>query len=236
LAEFGPLTTAYRKLVEQLLRGGSNTVGKEHFTILYEQARDAAFTSRSIRSGWSKAGLYPFNPDKVLREVKPPADEYLPQSDDTIATSPTDGSLQTPVTPTSLCVLSRKVDQDTDTLDNPRKVRVKKLIKAAERAIAKGTLFRAEFDRLRKQNDEKKTRQSTKVTVVGDGRVMSYEEIRNVQSQRRAKEVDVARRGRKHPNSTSSPVQSKRSRVTEESEQGEHEGGRMEDYCTILQF
>jgi hypothetical protein len=60
---FGPLKTAYREQVERWYRGGANTVGKQHFTSLYSRARDVAFTPRNIKSGWSKTGLYPFNPE-----------------------------------------------------------------------------------------------------------------------------------------------------------------------------
>ena len=65
---FGPLQTAYREEMEQLHRGGANTVGKEHLTLLYSSARDSAFTPRNIKSDGCKAGLYPFNPDKVPKK------------------------------------------------------------------------------------------------------------------------------------------------------------------------
>jgi len=61
---FGPLKVAYRDQVERLYRGGANTVGKEHFTSLYSPARDKALTSRNIKAGWVKAGLFPFNLDR----------------------------------------------------------------------------------------------------------------------------------------------------------------------------
>ena len=69
---FGPLKTAYREQVEQLERRGANAVNKEHFVLLYRRARDAALTARNIRSGWSKAGLFPFNPSRVLRDIVKP--------------------------------------------------------------------------------------------------------------------------------------------------------------------
>jgi hypothetical protein len=81
---FGPLKTAYREQVEQLYRGGANTVGKEHFTFLYSRARSIAFTPRNITSGWSKTGLYPFDPDRVLKDIqKPQAEKHLPEVGDT---------------------------------------------------------------------------------------------------------------------------------------------------------
>jgi hypothetical protein len=72
---FDQLKTAYREQVEQLYRGGANTVGKQHFTFLYSRARETAFTARNIKSDWSKTGLYPFNPDKVLESIKRPQAE-----------------------------------------------------------------------------------------------------------------------------------------------------------------
>ena len=51
---FGPLKAAYREQVEDLYCKGANTVGKQHFTFLYSQARDAAFATPNIKSGWPK--------------------------------------------------------------------------------------------------------------------------------------------------------------------------------------
>jgi hypothetical protein len=45
---FGPLKTAYREQVEHMEREGVNTIGKQHFTYLYNPARERAFTKRNI--------------------------------------------------------------------------------------------------------------------------------------------------------------------------------------------
>jgi len=80
---FGSQKTAYREQVERLYRGGSNTVGKQHFTSLYSRGREQALTSRNIKSGWSKTGLYPFSPDRVLRDIQTPlAELYVPKVDE----------------------------------------------------------------------------------------------------------------------------------------------------------
>ena len=70
---FGPLKTAYREHVEGLERGGVNTIGKQHFTLLYDQARQAALTPPNIMSGWAKTGLYPFDPNRVLQDIPRPS-------------------------------------------------------------------------------------------------------------------------------------------------------------------
>jgi hypothetical protein len=47
---FAPLKEAYRDEVDRLFRGGTNTIGKEHFTSVYSPARERAFTKRNITS------------------------------------------------------------------------------------------------------------------------------------------------------------------------------------------
>ncbi|PVH73962.1 DDE-domain-containing protein, partial [Cadophora sp. DSE1049] len=64
---FPRLKDIYREEAERLFQGGANTVGKQHFTSLYSHAREKAFTKRNIIAGWAACGLFPFNPDRVLR-------------------------------------------------------------------------------------------------------------------------------------------------------------------------
>ena len=78
---FAPLKTAYRDQVERLNRGGIDIVGKEHFTYLYSPARDTALTKRNIRAGWAATGLYPFNPERVLKDIpRPPVEVIIPEA------------------------------------------------------------------------------------------------------------------------------------------------------------
>jgi hypothetical protein len=100
VAVFGPLKTAYREQVERLEQGGVNTIGKQHFTSLYKPARERAFTPKNIRAGFAASGLFPFNPDRVLRTVAKPPDELTLA---VIDEAPCQGDVepQTPVTPVS---------------------------------------------------------------------------------------------------------------------------------------
>ena len=47
-------------------------ISKEHFTSLYSPARDRAFTPKNIKAGFATSGLFPFNPDRVLRSMPAP--------------------------------------------------------------------------------------------------------------------------------------------------------------------
>ena len=72
---FAPLKAAYRDEADRLFQGGANTVGKQHFTCLYSPAREKAFTKKTITAAWAASGLFPFNPDRVLRVTPKPLDQ-----------------------------------------------------------------------------------------------------------------------------------------------------------------
>jgi hypothetical protein len=99
---FAPLKAAYRDEAERLFQGGANIVGKQHFTSLYSPAREKAFTKRNITAAWAACGLFPFNPDRVLRVTpKPPARSDVPSDEIQVGSCHQDEVPQTPVTPVS---------------------------------------------------------------------------------------------------------------------------------------
>ena len=58
-------------------------IGKQHLTLLYERARNMAFTPRNIRSGWTKAGVFPLIPERALSDIpKPHVEEDIQRSTD----------------------------------------------------------------------------------------------------------------------------------------------------------
>lgn len=117
---FGPLKAAYRDQVERLERGCVGTIGKQHFTYLYSPARKQALTSRNIRAGWAKAGLFPFNPDKVMSDIpKPLAEIYSPETNKAKVSSDTQDQIpQTPTTPMSAEALTSLLDMIKQVPDN----------------------------------------------------------------------------------------------------------------------
>lgn len=194
---FGSLKTAYREQVERLFRGGSNTIGKQHFTLLYDRARKTAFNARNIRSGWSKAGLYPFHPEKVLEGMSKPAPTRTPPSTQ-ITTEPKSAvpsKMVTPTTSTSFDVLRSEVEKDLSGLDEEARLRVQKLANAGADVFAERAILRDRERVLLEQNNEKKTRQSVRSTVVGKAKVMSYEDIVEARKKREKKEASKVLRG-----------------------------------------
>ena len=149
---FAPLKTAYRDEVERIYRGGSDTVGKEHFTSLYMPAMERALTKRNIIAAWAASGLFPFNPEIVLRDIPKPLSERTVLNE--VASCPQYEILQKPVTPVTpvtlnttaaLTSLHDLIKQEACAFNEPSKQRiqrhVQKLASAAQRSFAKQTLL-----------------------------------------------------------------------------------------------
>jgi hypothetical protein len=195
---FAPLKSAYRDEVERLFRGGVNTVGREHFTLLYSPARDKAFTKRNTIAAWAATGLFPLNPDRVIRRTpKPPTQLNIPRPNkmrrsvglpDEVPESPT-----TPVSAEAFMSLYNLIKEDTYTLDETGRQRlqrrVQKLAKAGQSTVAYCSLLEDERQSLIKINNEAKVRRSTKSVVLGKAKVMSFEDIEVARAARSAKDI-----------------------------------------------
>jgi hypothetical protein len=208
---FAPLKTAYRDEVEQLNRGGIDTIGKEHFTALYKPARDRALTKRNIQAGWAATGLFPFNPERVFRNTpKPPTQLPVPgASEIAVVPGAQDEVPQTPVTPVTaeaLIPLHNLIKADARALDEASQKRlqrhVQKLASAARVSFAECALLQDQNQSLIKINKEAKVRRSTRSVVLGKAKVMSYEDLEEAQAKRATKEKTTlgkvkGKRGRK---------------------------------------
>jgi len=79
-----------------MCRKGVKTIGKQYFTVFYDQARRGELTPSNIKSAWAKVGLYPLVSDKILRDIQKPPDP-VSQSSQTVDTAHYDEPLRTPV-------------------------------------------------------------------------------------------------------------------------------------------
>ena len=104
-----------------------NIIRKEHFTSLYNRARETAFTPKNIKAGFAICRLVSFNPDRVLRGIsKPPAELTIPKADEVkVGPRPQDKILQTPVTLVSaealISLQNLIIKQDAYTLNKTSK-------------------------------------------------------------------------------------------------------------------
>lgn len=191
---FGPLKAAYREQVEKLYRGGANIVGKCHFTQLYAEARGKVMKKQIIEAAWSRSGLFPFDPDRVLREIQMPPTENRPPAIYIEGNSAllVKEMIRTPTTSQELALLRQKIDQARDSSGGPGKIYLEKLANAAEKAFAASALLLDQNEQLHQQNNEKKRRQLARSTVVGDAKILSDEAILEAEKKREEKKAKVA--------------------------------------------
>lgn len=204
---FAPLKAAYRDKADRMLRGGATAIGKQHFTSLYSLAREKAFTERNITAAWAACGLFPFNPERVLRVTpKPPAQASSLRADGTEVGSCHQEVPQTPVTPVSaggLTSLHDLIKQDARTLNAMGIQRlerhVQKLADTTQISFAERALLHDQNRMLVRINNEVKVRRSTRSVILGKAKVMSFEDLEVARAARAAKEVinGKGRRGRK---------------------------------------
>ncbi|KFY41820.1 hypothetical protein V494_02772 [Pseudogymnoascus sp. VKM F-4513 (FW-928)] len=204
---FAPLKAAYRDEAERLYRV-TNVIGNEHLTSLYSPARDKAFTKRNITAAWAASGLFPLNPDRVLRTIqKPLAQLTIPQAGNMkVGSCLQDEVLKSPVTPVSaepLTLLHNLIKEDIYTHNEAsarrQQRRVQKLANAAQISFAENALLRDQNQMLTIISNEVKVRRSTRSIVLGKAKVMSYEDIEEARAKRAAKEIikGKGKRGRK---------------------------------------
>ena len=196
---FGPLKAAYREQIERLFRKGANTVGKQHFTLLYDRAHQIAITPHNIRSGWSKAELFPFSPGMVLRDMPKPQQvaNYYEQTPTREEICPRPNSpLKTPTTAMFLDGMLCKAEPHFATADDDTRLYVRKVANATKRAFADRALAWNESQHLTTQSNEKKARDAVRSTVVGKATVMSYPDIVEARQQRDRKLANKASRGK----------------------------------------
>lgn len=69
ITTFAPLETTYRDQINRLEKKNINTINKKHFISLYNLAKKITFTSKNIKVGFAANGLFPFNPDKIFKNM-----------------------------------------------------------------------------------------------------------------------------------------------------------------------
>ena len=206
VAVFASLKAAYRDQVDRLERGGVNTIGKQHFTSLFSPARERTFTSKNIKADFAASDLFPFNPDRVLRDIsKPLADLTMSKADEVkMRSCPQDVVLQTHVTSVSaeafIALQNLIIKQDAHALDETSKQslqrHLQKLAKAVQTSFAKGALQQDQIRFLTTINNEVKVRRSIKSLILEKTKVMSYEDLEEARAKRAEKEAANEAKGK----------------------------------------
>lgn len=164
-------------------------------------------TKKNILAGWAKTGLFPFHPERVLRDItKPVANLCIHPVCENREPCQQEEVIQTPVTPVSFEGLTsplKLIKQDAHgEMSQPHNQRlVQKLANVAQTPFAQQALEQDQIQFLAKLNNETRVRRKTKSHILGNARVMRFEDIEAARAKRAeqddAKEAKAKRkRGR----------------------------------------
>jgi hypothetical protein len=152
-------------------------------------------------------------------------------------------ALQTPVTVDALRSLRGLIERDTHELNDESKLRLEKLLNAAQMSFAERALLENDNQILVKQNDEAKRRRSTKSTMLGKAKVMSFEDLAEARAKRAAKNEASKSKGkgvrkRKCPETQATDARKTKTARKSELEVAEDEivAAGMKDHCSVLQL
>lgn len=166
--------------------------------------RTCALASRK-HTGWAKAGLFPFNPVRVIKDLPEPPAEASVQTAVEVHQDPSASRdvPQTPVTPLSaeaVRTLHNLIKKDARSLDVASQQHLQrhleKLANATQLSFAERTLLQEQNRFLTTVNNEAKVRRTTKTEIIGKARVMSYEDLEKARRERADAEKE-ARKAKK---------------------------------------
>jgi hypothetical protein len=85
LGPFAHLKRAYSNNLKAYITPGKAQLSRAQFNLLYEKARRVGLTEQYIKAGWSRTGLYPYNPQRILQcdemvRYRPTTPDYIPPS------------------------------------------------------------------------------------------------------------------------------------------------------------
>lgn len=146
---------------------------------------------------------------------------------------------RTPTSAHSLETFRKQMEAVSDLSLESHNAPLEKAVKALGKAFADGALLREEIQGLLEQNDEKRSRKSLKRTVVGRGKIMSYEDIFAVREQR--VEREAVKKGKQSSKRRKGIVMARREKtspLSKEVQVAEAEMRMMglEKYCAVLRF
>jgi predicted nucleic acid-binding Zn ribbon protein len=162
---------------------GAVGVTKETFLRLIHDARKDAFTSHNIASGFRKAGLHPFNPDQVLRTLRP----TTPPTAAAVLRDPNGNEVRMEIScPDTASRVNEIVSQVR--AGSQDKVLIEEVCSIAVEAVAKKNLAYKQCDKMIEKGKQRR-RQAKPNRHCGEARGLTIGAIREMGEQIAAKEL-----------------------------------------------
>jgi hypothetical protein len=149
LSVFGPLKTALTSEVDRVFRHSTSRLPRIERVEAFVKARDRAFRPPSIRSGFEKGGIHPYNPEILLSTLDSPP--RTPSLRNANPTRVEDASLilrarESPKTPTAIILrYIADLTANDENIPSPSKTLIRDLIDFAESRDTDAILARREL-------------------------------------------------------------------------------------------
>jgi len=194
---FSVLKRSYGRLVEQKMGLGVNHIDKQEFLPLYQQARSEALHARNIRSGFTAAGLVPYDPDRVLSLLQaqlqtPSPPKQPPQQQAWVAETPhniTELQNQT-------ILLKQYLKRRTQSPPSPTELALNQLVKGCQVAMHSAIFLAHENERLRTENQRQKRKKAQKRSYLAKGGVLTGAEAQSLIETERISRTEAEARDR----------------------------------------
>ena len=186
VAIFGPLKKRLTTALSHFNEAQLTRIQKAEWLAAYIKARADTFSTQNITSAWRGAGLKPFQPQRIVREVTLPTTDFTeqqrpqtPQQHDIFETvfqnsSPPDfATLRKANTVLSTTLEARTV------LNSPTTRYIRKLADATERLNTRNFLQQRDADNLRLIMQTRKTQHKSKRAILKGQYHISTEELRS---------------------------------------------------------
>lgn len=183
VAIFSPLKTYLTRETDRLSRFDPGRISKVDWTIAYITAREEAFRSNSILSGFRKTGVFPFSPITVLSTLtmpSPPSDPSRPTTPKALETTLLTSSppLNTDIRRANKELL--ETVRNESNLPSPAKRYIARLTTTLEKSNTEVTLLRKENEEQREILRYRKERTKGKRVAIKGKFIFNTREILEV--------------------------------------------------------
>jgi hypothetical protein len=185
LGPFAHLKNHYNKNLKNYISRGRAVLDRAQFNLLYQETRRTALTRQYIQAGWSRTGLNPFNPSRVLES--PEIIRYRQTTPDLLP--PPSEEHRTPSTRAEFDAIAREI---LPTLTPKRRHQFQRLTHAYHNENATRVVLQTEEVTARKRAREEEEKTTTKrlrkneekllwdLRAVMEARGLSDDEIENL--------------------------------------------------------
>ena len=207
LSCFSLCKSKYRQEVAELVKwDDGEKVKKINFLRLYESARNEGLTSKAVKLGFKTAGLWPYNPDKVINSSQVLQNQVVPEPT-RCTPPPTIPELFS--TPSTRIDLQKQIQTLTQVENLSRNVRIilRKTSKAFDQLHVERARDSTELRIRKRQIDQLQSKRRKKVTVDPNQKFVNIEDIKRTHDEiRRNREAYEKRDRQKEAAATSAAL------------------------------